>query len=145
MQAIPEGFATITPTIICNNASDAIRLYEQAFGAKECYKMLSPESGKVMHACLQIGSSKLFLMDAMPERGMPATTASFYLYMNNVDQMFQQAKQAGLQEQSAVQDQFWGDRTGSLTDNFGNHWTIATHVRDVSDKEMQDAMKKMAA
>jgi uncharacterized glyoxalase superfamily protein PhnB len=145
MPAIPEGFATITPTLVVNGAEDAIALYTKAFGAKEVHRMNCPNTGKVMHACLQIGTSKLFISDAYPEKGCVASSGNFYLYLNDADSGFTQAKQAGMQEAQPLQDQFWGDRTGTLRDAFGNNWTLATHVRDVSPQELQDAVKKMAS
>jgi PhnB protein len=145
VQKIPEGFNTITPTLIIDGAAQAIELYTKAFGAKELYRIPCPNSGKVMHACVQLGSSKLFLSDVMPEMGSAATTSSFYIYMEDVDAVFRQATKVGLQEVAAVKDMFWGDRVGCVKDRFGNRWTIATHVRDVSKEEMEEAKKKMAA
>jgi uncharacterized glyoxalase superfamily protein PhnB len=146
MPAIPEGFSTITPHLMLTNANEAINIYQKALGAQEVYKMMCPTgSGKVMHACLQIGNSRIFLADANPERGCAATTSSFYLYVNDADAACKQAKSAGLNETMAVQDQFWGDRTGSFKDPYGNSWTLATHVRDVSDAEMREAMKKVGS
>jgi len=143
---IPEGFSTVTPTLVCSDASKAIDLYTKALGAKEVYRMACPTSGKIMHACIQIGSSKIFLADASPEAGCGTPTASnFYVYINDVDATFSQAKQAGLKETSAPQDMFWGDRVGNVKDQFGNSWTLATHVRDVSPQEMEEAKKKFAA
>lgn len=139
---IPEGFATVTPSLTVTGAAKAIDLYTKALGAKEMYRMACPESGKIMHACLQIGSSKVFLSDANPESGCAATSSSFYLYMPDVDAAFRQAKQAGLEEKMPPQDMFWGDRTGTVKDSFGNHWTLATHVKDVSPEEMEEGRKK---
>jgi uncharacterized glyoxalase superfamily protein PhnB len=145
LSAIPEGFSTITPTLVVDGAAQAIDLYIKAFGAMETYRMASPITGKIMHACIQIGSSKLFLCDVMPEMGCAtASASSFYLYMNDVDATFRQAMQAGLTETSPVTDMFWGDRVGNVQDRFGNRWTIATHVRDVSPQEMEEARMKMA-
>lgn len=138
---IPQDFHTITPSLSVNGAAKAIDLYVQALGAKELYRMASPDSGKIMHACVQIGSSKIFLSDANPEKDCPATTSSFYLYIDDVDAAFKQAKQGGLQETFAVQDMFWGDRMGCVKDSFGNSWTLATHVRDVSPEEMEEGRK----
>jgi len=141
---IPEGFSTITPTLIVDGAAKAIDLYTKALGAKEAYRMECPETKKVMHACLQIGSSKVFLGDTNPQCSSP-TSSSFYVYLDDVDSAFSKAKQGGLKEVSAVQDMFWGDRIGTVQDPFGNKWTLATHVRDVSPQEMEEAKKKMAA
>lgn len=143
---IPEGFNTLTPTLIVNGAAQAIDLYVKAFGATETYRMPDPKTGKIMHACIQIGTSKLFLCDVNPEMGCgTASTSNFYVYLNDVDATFRQAKQAGLEEAQPVQDMFWGDRTGTMKDRFGNRWTLATHVRDVSPEEMEEARKKFAA
>ena len=146
MRAIPDGFSTITPFLALKNAHEAIALYERAFGAKEVHKMLCPSgSGKIMHACLQIGSSRIFLSEANPEKGCMPTTSSFYVYVDDVDTACRRAKQAGVKETMPLQDQFWGDRAGSFEDTFGNRWTLASHVRDISDQEIQEAAKKMAA
>lgn len=145
VQAIPEGFSTITPTLIVKGAAEAIKLYEQAFGAKEVYRLNSPD-GKIGHACISIGSSKLFLADANPEMGCgDPSTSSFYLYFTDVDAKFAQAKKAGLNEVVPPQDMFWGDRMGALTDKFGIKWTVATHVRDVSQEDMAKGMKEMCS
>ena len=143
MKAIPEGFNTITPSLCVHGAAQAIELYTKALGAKELYRMESPDKGKIMHACLQIGSSKLFLSDVNPKMGSPEPTASsFYLYVDNVDSAFKQAKQNGMDELFPVTDMFWGDRTGSLKDKFGNKWVLATQTREVSKEEMEEGRKK---
>lgn len=143
MNKIPQGFSTITPTLTVNGAAKAIELYKKAFGATEDYRM--EEGGRIMHACLTLGSSKIFLSDAMPETGCGApTSSSFYLYMDDVDSAFKQAARAGLKELFPVTDMFWGDRTGCIEDPFGNKWTIATHVRDVTPEEMEEGRRKFA-
>jgi PhnB protein len=142
---IPDGYNSITPSLNLNDAAKAIKLYEQAFGAQEQYRLECPSgSGKIMHACLTIGNSKLFVADVNPQMGLSTpSTSSFYVYFDDVDAAFKKAKQAGLSEASALQDMFWGDRTGVVKDAFGITWTLATHVRDVSPEEMGEAMKKM--
>jgi PhnB protein len=146
MPTIPEGSHTLTPTLILSDAAGAIELYKKAFGAQEMYRLDSPDSSKVMHACIKIGDSRLFLSDLNPEMGCTtASVSNFYLYMDDVDNAFKQAKQAGLEEIQPVQDMFWGDRTGCMKDSFGNTWTIATHVRDVSPEEIKEAAKKMTS
>ncbi len=141
---IPEGFHTITPTLTVNGADKAIELYERAFGATEIYRMEAPDgSGKIIHACLQVGNSMLFLADVNPAMGCATPSVStFYLYIDDVDASFNQARKAGLTETYPVQDMFWGDRTGSLKDPFGIQWTLATHVREVTPEEMEEGQKQ---
>lgn len=141
---IPEGFQNVTPSLNINGAASAIELYTKAFNAKELYRMECPESKKIMHACIQIGNSKIFLSDTNPAVGCNTPSVSgFYVYFEDVDTAFKQAnKQAGMNEIMPVQDMFWGDRTGTLRDEFGISWTLATHVRDVSPAEMEEGRKK---
>jgi PhnB protein len=141
---IPEGFQTVTPGLTVNGAANAIELYKKAFNATEDYRMECTETHKILHACIQIGNSKVFLSDTNPNMGCgtPSVT-SFYLYVDDVDKAFAHAnKQAGMNEISPVQDMFWGDRTGTFKDEFGISWTLATHVRDVSPSEMEEGRKK---
>ncbi|MDR3425248.1 MAG: VOC family protein [Alphaproteobacteria bacterium] len=143
---IPEGYSTLTPALIVPDAAAAIDLYKKAFGAKEEHRIACDDSGKIMHACLTIGSSKIFLGDAHPDgECCAATKSSLYVYIDDVDSAFRMAKQAGMKEASAVQDMFWGDRVGCVTDSFGNRWTLATHVRDVSPEEMEAGKKEFVA
>jgi uncharacterized glyoxalase superfamily protein PhnB len=144
-QKIPEGFSTITPSLLVPNCSEAIELYKMAFGAAEAYRM-EDDHGKIMHACLVIGSSKIFLAEAnSSSECMKATTSSFYVYLDDVDAAFIKATKSGMSQTYALQDMFWGDRTGGVIDKFGNRWTLATHVRDVSPAEMEVGKKKFAA
>lgn len=142
MPKIPQGFSTITPALNVNGADKAIKLYKKALGAKEDYRMETPD-GKVMHACLQIGNSKLFLADVMPGMGCSTPSeASFYLYVDDVDGSYKKALQGGMSELYPVNDMFWGDRTGSVKDSFGIIWTLATHVREVSPEDMEEGKKQ---
>lgn len=145
-QPIPEGFATITPSLTIKGCKEAIELYKKAFGATEDHVMLSPDgSGKVMHAQLTIGNSKLMLADYMPEAGCgEASASSFYLYVEDVDSAYKKAANAGLSEKWPVSDMFWGDRTGTLQDKFGIYWTIATHKREVSPEELKRGAQEFA-
>lgn len=144
---IPEGYSTITPALTLDGAAEAIGLYVKAFGAKEEYRVAQPDgSGKIMHACLQVGTSKLFLADVNDKMSCSTPSASaFYLYVEDVDAAFAQAKKAGMTEEMAPQDMFYGDRVGNVTDKFGISWTLATHVRDVSEDEMKKAMENMGS
>lgn len=142
MASQPQGNKLI-PTLTLKNAAKAIELYKKALGAKEEYRMEMPGSDKIMHACISIGDTKVFLSDPFPEMGCGTPSVStFYLYLDDVDASYKTAKGAGMKEVMAPQDMFWGDRTGSIEDEFGIRWTIATHVRDVSTEEMEEARKK---
>jgi len=144
--AIPEGFHTLTPSLVVDGAARAMELYTKAFGATELYRMPCLDTGKIMHACVQIGSSKIFLTDLNPQMGCAtASSSSFYVYLDDVDAAFRRAVQAGLQEKFPVTDMFWGDRTGCVKDPFGISWTLASHVRDVSPQEMEEGRKKFMA
>lgn len=147
MSGQPEGFHTITPYIAVDGASRAIDVYRRGLGAEELMRMPEPGTGRIVHACLQIGSSKLFLCDEIPEQGMVAPKegvggSHFYLYCDDVDAQHRTGLAAGMIEVSAPMDMFWGDRTAVLRDPFGHVWTLATHVRDVSEEEMAAAMKE---
>jgi len=151
--AIPQGFHSITTSLTCKNAAQAIELYKKAFGAVERSRMAGPD-GRVMHAELQIGDSMLFLADefpgmsAAPTAGAPPSQ-SIYLYVENVDSVFTQALAAGCTEGMPLSDMFWGDRFGKVIDPFGHHWNLATHIEDVAPVEMErrskDWMAKMAS
>ena len=145
MAKIPEGFSTVTPTLVVNGAAKAIEQYKKAFGATETYRLNCADSGKIMHACIQVGTSKIFLCDTHPEMCAAPTQSNFYLYFKDVDATFKQAKQAGMQESSPVQDMFWGDRYALATDPSGTPWGIATHIEDVPPEAMKERMMKQMA
>jgi PhnB protein len=136
-----------------NNGARAIDFYKRAFGAQEKNRMASPD-GKVMHAELQIGDSIFMLAEEMPGNNcrspqtLNGTTVGIFIYVNDVDSVFKQAVQAGAKAEVEVQDMFWGDRYGKVTDPFGHSWSVATHKEDVAPEEMkrrsQEAMAKMA-
>ena len=143
MSAIPEGFTTVTPTLVVNGAAKAIELYKKAFGATELYRMEGATKDKIVHACIIIGNSKVFLSDFDPKMGdTQPSVSTFYVYLEGVDAAIAQAKQAGFEELFAAADMFWGDRMGCVRDSFGIKWTLATHVRDVSPEEMEEGKKK---
>ena len=149
VQAIPQGFHSVTPGLTCKNASQAIDLYKKAFGAVERSRMAGPD-GKIVHAEIQIGDSILFLSDEFP--GMSAAPSpnalpsqSVYLYVQNVDSVFKQAVAAGCREGMPLADMFWGDRFGKVIDPFGHHWNLATHIEDVAPAEMERRSKEWMA
>lgn len=138
----------ITPHIICEGAADAIAFYQKAFGAVEVMR-LAGDDGRIMHAALKIGDSTLMLADDFPAYGglgpkaLKGSPVTLHLYSPDVDAAFQQAVDAGASVRMPVADMFWGDRYGQVTDPYGHHWSIATHVRDVSPEDMVEAMKNM--
>lgn len=142
VKKVPEGYHSITPYLSIVDAASAIKFYQQAFGAKEIGRFTMPD-GSVGHAELQVGDSKLMLAEEMPAWGnkSPATLGGspvgIALYVNDVDAVFRRALDAGATQIEAVKDQFYGDRSGTLTDPFGHKWHILTHIEDVSFAEMQ--------
>jgi PhnB protein len=139
---IPEGYHSVTPYLIVDGAAEAIRFYGRAFGASEVLRMPMSED-KLAHAEILIGDSHVMLADEVPDMGFLApskrggATASLMIYVEDVDAAFARAIEAGATEERAPADQFWGDRMGTLLDPFGHRWTLATHIEDVSDDEMQ--------
>jgi PhnB protein len=145
--AIPEGFHTVTPQLTLDNAAQAIDWYKKAFGAEEISRAVGPD-GKVMHADLKIGNSRIMVNDAlMGAKGPHAfggSPASLWLYVEDCDALFNRAVAAGAKTQQGpmgkVSDQFWGDRAGTLIDPSGYQWTIATHKEDLTRSEMDQRM-----
>jgi PhnB protein len=146
VKPIPEGMHSVTPHLICAGAADAIEFYKKAFGAIETSRMPG-SGGKIMHASIRIGDSALMLVDEMPEWGslgpkaLKGSPVVIHLYVDDVDAFTAKAVAAGARITMPVNDMFWGDRYGQLEDPFGHRWSVATHVRDVSPAEMQQAMK----
>ena len=140
-KAIPEGFHSVTPYLALQDAAPAIDFYKKAFGASEVMRMNGPD-GKVSHAEIKIGDSIIMLGSAPPNSGVRApqslngSTVSIMLYVPDVDTTFDRAVSAGAKTVQAVENQFWGDRYGRLTDPFGHSWSLATHIEDVSPAEM---------
>ncbi|WP_345813423.1 VOC family protein [Paraburkholderia sp. PREW-6R] len=148
VKPIPEGMHSLTPYLICANAAEAIEFYKNAFNAVEQIRLPGP-GGKVMHACLKIGDSMLMLTDEWPEHHslgpitLKGTPVFIHHYVEDVDARFKQAVDAGATVRMPVTDMFWGDRYGQLTDPFGHCWSLATHKREVSAEDMQQAMQNM--
>jgi PhnB protein len=148
--AVPAGFRTVTPHLVVRNAKGAIAFYKSAFGAKEKLVMSAP-GGSVAHAELRIGDSLVMLADEMPAMGASApetvggSPVHIFLYLPDVDKVFAQAVKAGATVTMPLTDMFWGDRYGKLNDPFGHKWSLATHVEDVSPREMGKRAAKAAA
>ena len=147
---IPEGYRTVTPSLVFEDAAAAINFYKTAFGAKERMRMEAPD-GKIGHAEIEIGDSLVMLSDAFPQFTMRppselgGTTAGIFLYVDDVDGVTQRAIDAGATVTMEVADQFWGDRFGSIMDPFGHSWSIATHVEDLSSEEIAERAKEAMA
>ncbi len=146
VKSIPEGYHSVTPYLIIKGAADAIEFYKKAFGATELFRM--DHEGKVGHAEIKVGDSPIMLADEHPGMGyvspktLGGTPVSLMIYVDDVDTIYNQAIKAGGVEMKPLQDQFYGDRSGTLTDPFGHVWTVATHKEDVTPEEMD---KRMAA
>ena len=153
VRPIPAGYHTATPYLIVKNAAQAIEFYKRAFGAVEHLRLMGPGQ-RVGHAEIQIGDSRIMLADEFPEMGavsaeaLGGTPISILLYVSDVDAAAAQAVAAGAKAVKPVQNQFYGDRSGLFTDPYGFKWSLATHVEDVSQEEVQrryDAMCKAPA
>jgi PhnB protein len=148
VKPIPEGMHSVTPHLVCAGAAEAIEFYKKAFGAVEQARLPGPQ-GKLMHAMIRIGDSAVMLVDEMPEWGalgpkaLKGSSVTIHLYVDDADAFVARAVKAGAKVTMPVADMFWGDRYGKLEDPFGHHWSVGTHVRDVSMEEMQQAMRAM--
>ena len=142
---IPDGYHSLTPYLIVKGAARALEFYVKAFGARELFRMPIPD-GRVGHAEMQIGNSRFMLADEMPERDIRAPSGTppvhLVIYTEDVDAMWKRALAAGGRELQPLQNQFYGDRSGTLADPFGHRWTVATHVEDVPPDEMDRRMKQ---
>ena len=145
VKAIPEGYHNVTPYLIVDDAAEAIRFYEKALGATEIFRL--PMGDRIGHAEIKIGDSIVMLSDEWPDMGKlgpkarGGATSSMMLYVEDVDAAYARATAAGATAERPPEDQFWGDRMGSLIDPFGHSWSLATHVEDVSEDEMQRRME----
>lgn len=150
VKPIPDGYHTATPYLTLKDTSEAIDFYKRAFGAVEIFRMNGPD-GKIAHAEIRIGNSPLMLGDESPcseakaPETLDGTTLGIFLYVDDVDASFKRALDAGARQTVPLQNMFWGDRFGRLTDPFGHKWMLATHVEDVSPAEMEERMCAAAA
>jgi PhnB protein len=150
LKAKPEGYHTVTPTLVVRDAAKAIEFYKKALGAKERSRFDAPD-GRVMHAELQIGDSIVMLGDEMPEMGAKSpkayqgTPVSFYLYLDDLDAAWKRAIDAGGIQKMPLTEMFWGDRMGKLEDPFGHGWILAAHVKDPTPAEMERGQKEFFA
>jgi PhnB protein len=148
VEPVPHDMHTVTPHLVCDGAADAIEFYKKAFNAVETARMRTPD-GKIMHASVRIGDSTVMLVDEFPDYGsvgpkkLNGSPVTLHVYVPDVDRVFEQAVAAGATVRMPVENQFWGDRYGQVVDPFGHNWSIATHVKDMTPEEMNEAMQSM--
>jgi uncharacterized glyoxalase superfamily protein PhnB len=146
VQPIPEGAHSLTPHLVCAGAAQAIEFYVRAFGAIEEFRLPAPD-GKLAHACVRIGDSQLMLVDEFPDHGnvgprtLSGSPVTIHHFVADVDAVVKQAVEAGATVTMPPTDMFWGDRYAALEDPFGHHWSIATHVRDLTPEQIAEAMQ----
>lgn len=147
VKPIPDGYHTVTPYLCVNDGAAAIEFYKRAFGAQELFRMQLPD-GKISHAELQIGDSRVMLAGEFPEMNFrsPKTLGGspimMHLYVEDCDAWFNRAVEAGAKVTRPLADQFYGDRGGMVEDPFGHSWYLSTHVEDVSEEELKERAKK---
>ncbi len=140
---IPAGFHVVTPALTTKDVEKAIGFYTRAFGAEERMRFLAPDQKGIMHAELKIGDSIIMLGEEHPHMGchgpesLGGTPVSLYLYVEDADHIFSQALAAGAKADKPVEDMFWGDRCGTLTDPFGHKWNVATHKENLTPDEIK--------
>ncbi len=148
VKPVPDGYHTVTPYLYIRGASDALAFYAKAFGAKEIMRIPAP-GGKIGHAEIEIGNSRLMMADEHPEMGargpksIGGTSFSIMLYVENADALFARAVAAGAEVKEPMQDKFYGDRSGTVMDPFGHVWHVSTHMEDVTPEELNRRMAAM--
>ncbi len=139
---IPVGHHTLTPHLIVRSSAEAVRFYESAFGAVELGRQMMAGTGKVLHCALEVGDSRLFLVDEFPEWGAlgpqegGSSAVSIHMYVEDVDASFARAVEAGAEVVMPLMDTFWGDRYGKLRDPFGHVWSMASRIEDLTPEEI---------
>lgn len=150
VRPVPAGMHTLTPHLVCADAAAAIEFYKRALGATEVSRMAGPD-GKLAHAVVKIGDSSLFLVDEGPEHGLlgpkslKGSPVTIHLSIEDADGTLARAVAAGGEVTMPIWDTPWGDRYGQFRDPFGHSWSVATHVRDVTPEQLQEAMQAMGA
>lgn len=147
VKPVPDGVHTVMPHLVCAGASNAIEFYKKAFDAIEQFRLPAAD-GKLIHACIRIGNSAIFLVDEYPQWGSlgplarNGTSVTLHLSVPNADATTAQAVAAGASLTLPVAEMFWGDRYGVVTDPFGHRWSIATKVKDMTPEDIRKAMPK---
>jgi PhnB protein len=151
VKPIPEGYHSVTPSITLKDSLKSIKFYKKAFGAKELGVFPAPDGKSTMHAVIKIGDSIIMMGDERPGQTcqsaetMGSSPVSFYIYVPNVDTVYNQAVDAGCEVTMPLDDMFWGDRCGTVKDQFGYSWMIATHIKDMTGDEMKEAAESFFA
>jgi PhnB protein len=139
VSAVPPGMHTVIPVLTIKGCAEAIEFYKKAFGAEEMSRAPDPSGKFIWHAALRIGDSTIFLSDEMPEQGVTARPSQLWLYLDGVDAAFKRASSAGCKVTMPLADMFWGDRMGKVEDKWGNDWSLAQHIKDLTPQEMRAA------
>jgi PhnB protein len=149
VKPIPDGYGSVIPYLIVSDGTAAIAFYQRVFGAKLRMRLDGPD-GKVGHAELEIGDSLVMLADEHPEMGalsprsISGSPVGLHLYIEDVDAVAAKALAAGASLERPVENQFYGDRLGTIIDPFGHRWHISTHIEDVSPEEIGRRAAAMA-
>jgi len=150
-EPIPAGSEGIIPHLVVKGAASAIEFYKQAFGAEELRRSPAPDGQRLMHAELSLNGSRIYLCDDFPEMcggrernpmALGGSPVTIHQYVRDVDGVIERAEKAGAVVTMPAQDMFWGDRYGTVQDPFGHTWSFATHTKDMSPEEMQEAAAK---
>jgi len=148
IRKVPKGYRSVTPSLVVKDGLKAVEYYKKVFEAKDQGIMMTPEGKSVAHAELEIGNSKIMLCDEFPQMKclspftIGGSPVSLYLYVEDVDKTFNLAVTEGAKVLDPLTDQFWGDRHGSIQDPFGHIWSLATHVKDLTEAEMKKAAEE---
>jgi PhnB protein len=148
VKRVPEGFHTVTPGLVVNGAQKAVEFYKEAFGAEILGVKTTPDGSKVVHSAIKIGDSHIFVTDEFPEMGsrgpqsLGGSPVSLNLYVEDADALFERAVAAGATVLMPIADQFWGDRWGMVGDPFGHIWSVASHVADLTQEEINKAAEE---
>jgi PhnB protein len=145
VKAIPEGLHTVTPSMTIDGCAEALEFYKKAFGAEETMRAPDPSGKKIWHAEFRIGNSRVFCNDAVPDRGGGANVSRLWIYTAEVDAAWKRATDAGMKVKMPIADMFWGDRMGTVVDKWGNEWTLAKHIKDLTPAEMKKAQDEFVA
>ncbi len=153
-QPIPPGHENLIPHLVCSPCAEAIEFYKKAFGAEEVRRMREPNGKRIMHASIRIGTSFVFLVDDFPEYAggkshtaiaLKGTPVTLHHYVENCDAAIKRAQDAGATVTMPPTDMFWGDRYGQVADPYGHKWSFATHIKDLTVEQTEQAMKEAFA